>query len=75
MKRNNNIEKTDVRMFSLRQLHNMTGISIRTWREYIKRKEIIAYKIGRAYFVIEPALVKFLKDRKAYAWRKKGDYQ
>ena len=67
--------KPEVRMFSLKQLNNMTGISVRTWREYIKRKEITAYKVGRAYFVIEPALVKFLKEREAYSWRKKSDYQ
>jgi excisionase family DNA binding protein len=75
MKGNSNIERPDVRMFSLKQLNEIFGISVRTWREYIKRKEITAYKVGRAYFVIEPALVKFLKDREAYSWRIKGYYQ
>ena len=50
-------------IFNLKQLHRKFGISARTWREYIKRKELRAFKIGRSYFVSE-----------AYTWRKKGAY-
>ena len=40
-------------LFNLKQLHKKFGISVRTWREYIKRKELRAFKIGRSYFVSE----------------------
>ena len=61
-------------LFNLKQLHKKFGIRPRTWREYIKRKELRAYKIGRSYFVSEQDLLEFIKDNEAYAWRKKGAY-
>jgi excisionase family DNA binding protein len=61
-------------IFSLQQLYKRYGISVRTWREYIKRKDLKAYKIGRQYLVSEDDLMAFFKDKEAYAWRKKGTY-
>lgn len=61
-------------LFNLKQLHKKFGISVRTWREYIKRKELRAYKIGRSYFVSEQDLVEYIKDNEVYAWRKEGAY-
>ncbi len=61
-------------LFNLKQLHKKYGVSVRTWREYIKRKELKAFKIGRTYHVFEQDLIEFIKDNEAYAWRKKGLY-
>ena len=61
-------------LFNLKQLHKRFGISVRTWREYIKRKELKAFKIGRTYHVFEQDLLEFIKDHEAYTWRKKGAY-
>jgi len=60
--------------YNLKQLHDKFGISVRTWREYIKRKELTAFKIGRMYHVFEHDLLEFIKTNEAYSWRKKGAY-
>jgi hypothetical protein len=60
--------------FNLKQLHEKYGVSVRIWREYIKRKELRAFKIGRTYHVFEQDLNNFIKDREVYTWRKKGAY-
>ena len=60
--------------YNLKQLQEKYGITVRTWREYIKRKELRAFKIGRAYRVFEHDLIEFMKAKEAYAWRKKGAY-
>ena len=60
--------------FNLKQLNEKFDISVRTWREYIKRKELKAFKVGRTYHVFEQDLIEFIKDNEAYTWRKKGDY-
>ena len=62
------------RSYNLKQLRDKYGISVRTWREYIKRKELRAFKIGRMYHVFEQDLLEFIKTNEAYAWRKKGAY-
>ena len=62
------------RFYNLKQLEDMYGIKVRTWREYIKRKDLRAFKIGRLYLVRKPDLVEFIKDNEAYAWRKRGVY-
>ena len=61
-------------IFNLKQLHKKFGISVRTWREYIKKKELRAFKIGRQFLVAEDDLMAFFKDKEAYQWRKKGAY-
>ena len=61
-------------MHNLKQLNKIYGISVRTWREFIKRKDLKAYKIGRQYLVSEDDLMAFFKDKEAYQWRKKGTY-
>ena len=60
--------------YNLKQLQNMYEISVGTWREYIKRKDIRACKIGRAYYVHKDNLIEFIEDKEAYSWRKKGEY-
>ena len=61
-------------LFNLKQLHEKYDVSVRTWREYIKRKELRAFKIGRSYLVSEDDVMTFFKDKEAYTWRKKGEY-
>jgi excisionase family DNA binding protein len=61
-------------LFNLKHLHKKFGISVRTWREYIKRKELRAFKIGRTYHVFEQDLLEFIKDNEVYTWRKQGAY-
>jgi excisionase family DNA binding protein len=60
--------------YNLKQLQDKYGISVRTWREYIKKKELRAFKIGRSYRVFEHDLIEFMKAKEAYACRKKGAY-
>jgi hypothetical protein len=52
--------------FNLRQLHEKFDVSVRTWREYIKRKELRAFKIGRTYHVFEQDLKPNLLNPKFY---------
>ena len=61
-------------LFNLNQLHKRFGITVRTWREYIKKKELRAFKIGRSYLVSEEDVMAFFKNKEAYTWRKKGAY-
>ena len=61
-------------VFNLKQLQKRFGISVRTWREFVKRKDLKAYKIGRQYLVAEDDLMEFFKNKTAYQWRKKGAY-
>ena len=60
--------------FNLKQLNKKFDINVRTWREYIKRKELKAFKIGRTYHVFEQDLKDFIKGNEAYTWRRKGTY-
>ena len=52
-------------LYNLKQLHQKYGISVRTWREYIKRKELRAFKTGRLYLVSEDDLIAFFKEKEA----------
>jgi len=47
-------------IYDLKALSDKLNISIRTLREYVKRGELEARKIGRAYYVTEPNLMAFL---------------
>jgi predicted site-specific integrase-resolvase len=47
-------------VYDLKALSDKLKISIRTLREYIKRGELKAKKIGKAYYVTEPNLMSFL---------------
>jgi excisionase family DNA binding protein len=58
----------------LKELEAMFGISVRTWREYIKRKELKAYKVGRLYLIHQDDFLDFIELNEAYAWRKRGEY-
>ena len=60
--------------FTLKQLKDLYGISVRGWREHIKRKDLRAYKVGKFYLVKPSDLTKFIEDNEAYSWRKKGAY-
>ena len=60
--------------YNLQQLQEKYAITVRTWREYIKRKDLRAFKVGRAYRVFEHDLSDFIREKEAYTWRKKGAY-
>ena len=47
-------------VYDLKALSRKLNIGIRTLREYIKRGELRAKKIGKAYYVTEPNLIRFL---------------
>jgi predicted site-specific integrase-resolvase len=47
-------------IYNLKDLSKKLKISIRTLREYIKRGELKAKKIGKAYYVTEISLMAFL---------------
>ena len=50
-------------VYDLKALSGKLNISIRTLREYIKRGELEASRIGRAYYVTEPNLMAFLGSK------------
>ena len=52
----------ETHVYDLKSLSDKLNISIRTLREYIKRGELKAKKIGKAYYVTEPNLMAFLES-------------
>jgi hypothetical protein len=60
--------------YNLKQLQEIYGIDVRTCREYLKRKELRAFKIGRTYRVFEHDLIDFIREKEAYTWSKRGAY-
>ena len=50
-------------IYDLKSLSKKLNIGIRTLREYIKRGELRAKKIGKAYYVTEPNLMSFLDSK------------
>ncbi len=51
-------------VYDLKALSDKLNIGIRTLREYIKRGELKAKKIGKAYYVTEPNLIAFLEPKR-----------
>lgn len=54
---------TETPIYTLEDLEKKLKIGVRTLREYIKRGELGASKIGRAYYVTEPNLMAFVDSR------------
>ncbi len=48
-------------VYNLKDLSKKLKISIRTLREYVKKGDLKAKKIGKAYYVTEPNLLAFLE--------------
>jgi DNA-binding transcriptional MerR regulator len=48
-------------VYNLKDLSKKLNLSIRTLRKYIKRGDLKARKIGKAYYVTEPNLLDFLE--------------
>ena len=49
-------------IYNLKDLSKKLKISVRTLREYVKRGDLKARKIGKAYYVTEPNLLDFLES-------------
>ena len=47
-------------IYNLKALSKKLTINVRTLREYIKKGELKAKKVGRAYYVTEQSLMAFL---------------
>jgi len=52
-------------IYDLKDLSKKLKISVRTLREYVKRGELKAKMIGKAYYVTEPSLMDFLDSELA----------
>ena len=50
-------------VYDLKLLSDKLNLSIRTLREYIKRGDLKAKRIGKAYYVTEHSLMNFLDPR------------
>ena len=50
-------------IYDLKDLEWKLKISTRTLREYIKKGDLEASKIGRSYYVTEPKLMAFIEAR------------
>jgi hypothetical protein len=48
--------------YDLKSLSEILNLSVVTLRKYIKRGELKAKKIGKAYYVTEPNLLAFLSS-------------
>jgi len=51
-------------IYTLEDLEKKLKIGVRTLREYIKKGELEASKIGKAYYVTEPNLMAFINARR-----------
>ena len=49
-------------IYNLKDLSKKLKISVRTLREYIKRGDLKAKMVGKAYYVTEPNLLAFLES-------------
>lgn len=49
-------------IYNLKVLSEKLNIGIRTLRKYIQRGELKAKKVGKAYYVTEPNLMRFLES-------------
>lgn len=47
-------------VYDLKALSKKLGVSVRTLRKYIREGDLMASKIGRAYYVTESSLMLFL---------------
>ena len=52
-------------VYDLKDLSVKLKISVRTLREYVKRGELKAKKVGKAYYITEPNLMDFLDSELA----------
>jgi predicted site-specific integrase-resolvase len=52
-------------IYDLKDLSKKLKISVRTLREYVKRGELKAKMVGKAYYVTEPCLMDFLDSELA----------
>ena len=48
-------------ILDLKDVEKELKISVRTLREYVKKGDLAAKKIGRAYYVTEPKLMEFVE--------------
>jgi excisionase family DNA binding protein len=51
-------------IYTLGDLEKKLKIGVRTLREYIKKGDLEASKIGRAYYVTEPKVMAFIEARR-----------
>lgn len=49
--------------YNLKELKAIYGISIRSWREWIKWGGLRAARMGKSYFVGKDDLLRFFKDK------------
>jgi len=54
------IRPNEIPIYDLKDLSVKLKISVRTLREYVRRGELKAKKIGKAYYVTEPNPMAFL---------------
>jgi excisionase family DNA binding protein len=51
----------EIPVYDLKELSKLLKLSVRTLRKYIRRKELKAKMIGKAYYVTESNLMAFLE--------------
>ena len=51
----------EIPVYDLKDLSRLLKLSVRTLRKYIRRKELKAKMIGKAYYVTESNLMAFLE--------------
>ena len=51
----------EIPVYDLKDLSKLLKLSVRTLRKYIRRKELKAKMIGKAYYVTESNLMAFLE--------------
>ena len=56
------LEKKDIRVYTLPEIEEQTGISVLNLREFIKKGDLTASKIGRQYLITEENFIKFVES-------------
>ncbi len=59
------IVSNETPIYDLKTLSAKLNIGIRTLRKYIQRGELRAKKVGKAYYVTEPNLMRFLDPERS----------
>lgn len=56
------LEKKDIRVYTLPEIEEQTGISILNLRDFIKKGDLKASKIGRQYYITEDMFIEFVNS-------------
>ena len=57
------IQIENIKMYTVKELHQATGIAMETYRRWIREGRMPAKKVGRMWFVSEETVRQFFGDK------------